>query len=313
MENHLRNNDKSQNQELQETYFNLTKYLAKTDRRLKDKQSTLLETLDRMVPYGHCYLVYDMQAKAITHRRGIQGFLGFDENAYTMNDYLDSLHPALKAMQGMYSTGFVKALTQGNLTLDIETTYFHYSQAIKHRNGHYLFVRRTLIPFDYTPDNRLLAWLNLFTLINDYEIHPFKFQGCSFDTITSDGKKDQSQYERYVHAYITKELSSQRKVEILRTLLNPNGRKTEDVIEGSIFILNEYATEKYPSAKNIARRLFHLESPEDKKKAIKTVNNRCSALVQTMHDTYKMDKLSSAKDIAEFFQSQGLLPLGKTD
>jgi len=296
---------------LQDTYFNLTQGLRKTDYRLKDKQNALLKTLDKMVPYGHCYFVYEMQARAVTHRGGIQRFLGFDEDAYTMTNYLDSLHPALKAMQGIYSTGFVKALTQGNLPLDIEKTYFQYSQSIRHQSGRYLFVRRTLIPFEYTSDNQLLAWLNLFTFINDYEVHPFKFQGCSFDTIAPDGTKDQHIYKEHVLTHIALELNNELKGKTLRTLINPDRRKTEGVIEESIFILNDYAINSKASAENIARRLFGKTSEDDekKKKAIKTVNNRCSALVQTMHDTYGMDKLSSAKDIAEFFQSQGLLPL----
>lgn len=287
------------NQQLLNEYKKIVSDAAPSP-NLAEKQQNLLEALDQMVKLGHCYFVYDIPSQMITHRKGIYDFLGHKDDAFSMCDYLDALHPALKAMQGRYSTGFVKALGQGKIRLDVSSTYFQYSQSLQHRNGKYLFVRRTLIPFHYTEDNKMLTWLNLFTFINDYEIHPFRFQDCRIEaTNPKITLRDKALYNKLVQPVIDEALTKEEKYKILEDTLRLSNQTKS--IDDCIKILNFIVTRKNASITTVARTHF--------KNNTKMVANRNSHIVRTMHKKYQMSQLAEAKDVAEFFKGQGLLPL----
>lgn len=291
------------NSELKNDYYKLVATAMISSGKpldLAKKQQTLLETLDRMVPYGHCYFVYNILKKSIERRGGIRQVFGFDEAVYSMDNYLDSLHPALKSVQGVYSTGFITALSrlpELNM-LDIETTNFRYIQTIKHQNGSNLFVRRTLIPFNYTADNRLLAWVNLFTSINDYQL-PFKFVGCSFDTEYG----DQTFYKTHVQEVINKELTRQRKMEILKQIFDAGWHKQEHVVHQIIKILETYQT--HPMKSGVREK----EIADATGFKLFDVGNRRRQIVKIMQNRYEMNRLTTPQEVSDFFAEMGLLPI----
>ncbi len=225
---------------------------------LREKQKALTGSLKKLIPYGFFYFAYDIKKNEIIKPDGIGGiqkWLGIDENSFTIDIYNDLFHPALKAMQGFYARGLVKALnskyidTNGvekSIVLDIEKVHFNYTQAIKKGidKDEYWFVKRTLIPYIYTNENRLLGWLNIFSIINDYENHPFIFQNSSLTN------------EEVLHIKNCSlgNISRKEQVDILSQMLSEvsdtvkdrthtQSRKTIDkYIRESIDILNCYAS-----------------------------------------------------------------------
>lgn len=297
------------NQELLNLFEGMARNFE-TDRSLQRKQIRLLASLDNIVPYGHCYFVYDILQKKITWQHGIKAFFGYDQ--FEMSDYLDALHPVLKATQFRYSRGFVEALTQDSMPkatrLNIDSTYFRYSQSIRHKTGKYLFVRRTLIPFGYTSEGRMTAWLNLFSLINDHEIHPFKFEGCNFDSNTPDEQTGKRIYDQHIQPVISKVFEKVEKAAIIGGMLESKGMKPKFTPD-CLIILDAYKSDKNRVIKKIAKNRFPDEWKENKTATESKVRNRNAAMTNIFHEGYGIKQLDSTPKIADFLEILGLLPL----
>jgi hypothetical protein len=273
---------------------------------LESKQKRLTESLDRLVAYGLFYFAYDIKSDRIIKSGGIQEWLGISEPDFNLVVYNNLFHPALKATQGFYAKGLVRALNtpyidkngdKRSIALDIEKTYFSYTQAIKKgidKNG-YMFVKRTLVPFIYTDENRLLGWLNIFNIINEYENHPFIFQKSSFD-------EDEEVLLHIKNASlenITKDQQIQVLTQMLSDILettkdreNEKSKKTiENYIHECVQLLNCYALlakekEQLPSGNNKDEFIINAQIVAEKLKKLLLSNIKDPYLFKTIGNDF---------------------------
>jgi hypothetical protein len=295
---------------------------------LEEKQARLTEALDTLIPYGTFYFAYDIISDEITNIGGIDRWLGIDNDDFNLILYNNLFHPALKATQGFYAKGLVKALNtsykdkNGNekrIELDIEETYFHYNQAIRKgidRND-FWFVKRILVPFAYTEDNRMLSWLNIFTIINDFEYHPFKFHDSSLSKEELKHVKDCS----------IGGITRNEQLQILKSMLKvgENEAKKPKTVENRvkewIEILDAYALlirdeKTEPTATNVASLLGNCDKRyvgNHNKHILAVIDRNFAANQSNLNEQNNQSPhiFKEAIDFVRFLVEQSILPLKK--
>jgi DNA-binding CsgD family transcriptional regulator len=109
-----------------------------------------------------------MKTFEVTAMDGVQRWLGYYEKEFTLKKYWGLIHPGLqKATHGVFLQ-LCDILCSGKFSLEFMVQRYSSLTALKHYNGHYLLTKRTASVFQYDKKNRLLEYLNEFTIIGEY-------------------------------------------------------------------------------------------------------------------------------------------------
>lgn len=140
------------------------KYVVSTQ-----KQHLEIDHLKKTVHYERFFFVLNNYDFSIDHVHGVKKWLGYDEDDFTYYKYLSIIHPTHllaqlsnvyelleNSMTGVYPLEFINGFRF--------ISYF----ALRHLSGEYLFFKRLAWPFQYDDKNRLLSYLNEFTLLGKY-------------------------------------------------------------------------------------------------------------------------------------------------
>lgn len=275
---------------------------------LEIKQKALTDSLDKLIPHGLFYFAYDIKKDEIVKSGGIEEWLGILKVDFKRHVYNNLFHPVLKASQGLYGRGLVTALNRNisGLELDIETTYLNYTQTLVKKidssKSKYWFVKRTLVPYIYTEENNLLGWINIFNIINEYEIYPFKFQNSSFG----------ENYEK-IQSITTELITKQEQMRALNNIF----KKDETHIQIlNLYIKLEHKSKHKSTAATIGKILFNNHELawslfqkrfKSEEAATKFIDNKKAAILQIARDWGL--EFKEAKDFAYFLETLYLLPI----
>lgn len=115
------------------------------------------------------FFVVNMLDFEMLHAHGIQKWLGYSEKEFTLKQYWDQIvHPGSKKPLLLLVQQMYQLLCSGKYELQFMVQRFSSNIGVKHRNGHYLLVKKTSSIFQYDKKNRLLAYMDEFTIIGNY-------------------------------------------------------------------------------------------------------------------------------------------------
>jgi len=135
-----------------------------------EKQQGEINLLKETVGNERFFFVIDLLRFEVEEVQGIQKWLGYSEKEFSLKQYWNQLmHPGQKISLLLIARRMYESLCRGAYPLQFMVQRFASLVTVKHYNGRYLLTKKTASVFQYDSKNRLIAYLNEFTIIGNYE------------------------------------------------------------------------------------------------------------------------------------------------
>lgn len=239
-------------------------------------QQAELEFLRETIRHQRFFFVVDLATQSILHPHGIKEWLGYDESTFSFQFYSSLIHqnhlePVLLLSKSIFELVFQKkvdiAFMRDKYTIDI---------ALRHANGHYMLVRRTLSCWNFDLNTQMpTAYLNEFTILENYEEEHSRGIRPRITDLYNNRVKN---YEDFVRETSSKTLESKKKFSFQE-----------------LRILRKYAYNQDLNSKNIAEAF---------KISTATVDTHHRRIIQKFNNIYPSHEMKSAKDIAQFLRKE---------
>jgi hypothetical protein len=162
------------------TYTQLAqKYLPEdstTSKFLQKEQEIILEQLTLRINREFFYTITDVKTGEITESQGVQKWLGYTDSHLTSIKYLNLLHPSQIVLQHIYASALFELFIENKIIAIPFKPLITATIALKSKSGKYFYCKRQSYPFELTTDNRVIAYLNEFTIIKEYENELFNIR-----------------------------------------------------------------------------------------------------------------------------------------
>lgn len=135
----------------------------------KERQGIELQKLKNCVDYEQFFFVLDLPSKSIIHAHGLDLWLGYNNHNFKFYDYFKSIHPKHRISLNQLANSTFEVANSGNFELAFMNHRMIIQVPLLHRNGKYQLFKRTLYPFQIDKSGMVLAYLNHFVLLRDYD------------------------------------------------------------------------------------------------------------------------------------------------
>jgi len=133
-------------------------------------QQRELELLKETTKDERFFFVVDMLNFEITECHGINKWLGYSEEDFSLKFYVDKLlHPGIKKALLIIAQQMYGLLCSGIFELHFIVQRFTGVVALKHQKGHYLLIKKASAVFQYDTHSRMLSYIDEFTIIGELD------------------------------------------------------------------------------------------------------------------------------------------------
>jgi hypothetical protein len=140
-----------------------------------EDQRQELESLQQTLGGERFFFIIDVPDFEILQTVGINKWLGYSDKQFTLYDYWENVvHPQSKKSLLLIAYQLYTSLCAGVYPLQFMVQRYSTKIALRHRDGHYVLAKKTSSIFQYDEKNRLLGYLNEFTIIGDYNGEPIE-------------------------------------------------------------------------------------------------------------------------------------------
>ncbi|HRH61115.1 MAG TPA: LuxR C-terminal-related transcriptional regulator [Chitinophagaceae bacterium] len=245
-------------------------YTHSVSEKEQQKEITILKNT---IHYEKFFFVINHQKFITEHVHGVHRWLGYNDRDFTLMKYFSIVHPSHLVAQMTNVYELLEALIAGNWPVNFMSHKFISTVALRHAGGEYLLFKRLAWPFQHDDKNRLLSYLNEFTLVGAFNNEPYSARMTDSDGNTIDWHDEL--LHRTKQSFQKHTPFSVQELRILRKLANGNGHTSKEI--GDMFKIKESSVVTY------------------KKRIMKKAE-------QIFHQ-----KFSSAKHVAMYLNEQGLI------
>jgi hypothetical protein len=140
-----------------------------------EEQLQELESLKQTLGGERFFFIINVPDFEILQTVGINKWLGYSDNQFSLYDYWENVvHPQSKNSLLLIAYQLYTSLCSGKYPLQFMVQRYSTKIALRHRDGHYILAKKTSSIFQYDIKNRLLGYLNEFTIIGDYNGEPIE-------------------------------------------------------------------------------------------------------------------------------------------
>ncbi len=140
-----------------------------------EDQQQEIELLKQTLGGERFFFIIDMPEFEIVQSFGVNRWLGYSDDHFMLNDYWENVvHPQSKNSLLLIAHQLYGSLCTGMYPLQFMVQRYSSRIALKHRDGHYVLVKKTSSVFDYNSKNCLTKYLNEFTVIGEYNGEPIE-------------------------------------------------------------------------------------------------------------------------------------------
>jgi hypothetical protein len=140
-----------------------------------EEQEQEIDLLRQTLGGERFLFIIDMADFEISKLVGINRWLGYSESQFSLQEYWDNVvHPQCQKSLLMIAHQLYGSLCTGKYPLQFMVQRYSSRVALKHRDGHYVLAKKTSSIFQYDDHNRLLSYMNEFTIIGDYDGEPLE-------------------------------------------------------------------------------------------------------------------------------------------
>ena len=224
-----------------------------------DRQRKALELLDEEVSHERFYFVFNLLNCELEHVRGVERWLGYSGKEFTVSRYLGCIHPGQSIQLNLIAASMYRILCSGVFKLQFSTQRYISFVGLKHNNGGYTLFKKTTSVFQYDRENRLLAQLNVFDKIDDYENSPLtpritEIQGLQKEDF------ERAVFNMTLQQFMEKRYFSEREFAVLKLYSGNSGITTRELAEAlkvQTTTINTYNKRILTKAKDIFTHPFN--------------------------------------------------------
>jgi DNA-binding CsgD family transcriptional regulator len=225
-----------------------------------EQQQRELAFLKETVSNERFYFVVNMPDFELQHATGIQKWLGYPEKDFSLKKYWDYVaHPARKGSLQLIVEGMYAMLCNGKYPLQFMVQRFCTLLPVKHYQGHYLLTKKTASVFQYDKKNRLIAYLDEFTIIGEYREEPVSMRIIN-ESGEREHEKEQEIREKAMERFLGMRIFSVNELQVARKLAYNPGITKPDIalaFNRSVHTIDTY----YKRLLRKARSFFNTEFP----------------------------------------------------
>jgi hypothetical protein len=140
-----------------------------------EEQKHEIELLKATLGSERFFFIIDMPDFEIFQTAGISKWLGYSDNQFKLHDYWENVvHPECQISLLMLAHQLYGSLCTGIYPLQFMVQRYSSKVALRHKDGHYLLAKKTSSIFQYDNKNRMLSYLNEFTIVGSYSGEPLE-------------------------------------------------------------------------------------------------------------------------------------------
>jgi hypothetical protein len=181
----------------------------------QEQQQVQLNALDETVSDECFYFVFDLLICEISSIQGVEKWLGYFRQEFTVNRYLNCIAPEQSIQFNMIAHSMYQLLCKGVFKLQFYTQKYISLIALKHYSGEYFVFKKTTSVFQYDTKNRLLAQLNVFNKIGPYEGTPLNARITEISGLQKD-EFERLVFEMTLKVFMEKKFFSPKEFEVLK-------------------------------------------------------------------------------------------------
>lgn len=240
----------------------------------QQQQEKKLEALRENISNESFYFVFNLLTCELENVNGVDKWLGYSENQFTVDQYLNCIHPGHSVLFNMLAHSMYKILCKGIFQMRFFTQKYISFIPLRHYNGEYILFKKTTSVFQYDAQNRLLAQLNEFNKIGIYDGTPMNSRFTEMEGLQKD-EFEQIVFQMTLKNFMEEKYFSNKEFELLKC----------------------YASNKDMTSKNLAQ-ILDLEI-----ETIKTYNKR---ILEKARDTFTYP-FTNAKEVALRLKKEKIL------
>jgi hypothetical protein len=132
-------------------------------------QQLEIESLKHTVKYEQFFFVVDLVERKIKHVHGLSNWLGYADHTFSFLDYFKIMHPHHLASLDMLADSSFETANSKKFEVNFMREKITTQLALKHFNNYYLSTKRSLYPFQFDKSGKVLAYLNHFVILKEYD------------------------------------------------------------------------------------------------------------------------------------------------
>jgi hypothetical protein len=146
----------------------LTEPSISTDFEKNKKVKEIFEWLNH---YDEYYVIIDFKKLKISWQHGLSSHLGYANDENNILFLRNLIHPFVRDWHSIYMMSLLDE------TLDFRNilkSRFIINIPIKKSNGTYVFVKQMTLPFELDTNGRIIKYLNVYTIVDQYNSQPLR-------------------------------------------------------------------------------------------------------------------------------------------
>lgn len=246
----------------------------------EDIQQNEIQNLKKTVKYEQFFFVLNIVERKIEYVHGIADWLGYADSTFSFYDYIKIIHPRHLPSLNMLADSAFKTANSDEFAIKFLSPRIIIQLPLKHYNGKYLLVKRTLSPFQINKDGRVLSYLNHFVILKDYN---------ELDTLDA----------RVGNNYEITSVEEIMSVKNKQPKLINNAKKSFGFNKNELAIIQQIADNQLITQKEICANLgLSLDTLR------KTYNRR---ILSKARESFDIDTFKTIKDVAIYLKNEGYI------
>jgi hypothetical protein len=205
------------------------------------------------------FFVVNLLDFEVEYVHGISKYLGYSEKEFTFRKYWnDLIHPTKQPLK-LLARHMYEMLCSGKYELKFMVQRFASLVPLKHRDGHYILTKKTSSVFQYDTKNRLIAYVDEFTIIGDYNGEAFSPR-MWFDYDEKDPIAKRELLAKLFDDFVKMKIFAPKELQLARTLsINPD--ISADEIQAQIGISKASISTYQKRLLKKSREFFKIDFP----------------------------------------------------
>lgn len=133
-----------------------------------ERQRFEIERLKSTIYYEQFFFVVNLVERKIENANGLITWLGYPDDDFGFPTYFAAIHPAYLATLDINANAAFNVANAKETPVHFMDNRVVVKLPLKHRDGHYIFVKRTLYPFQFDADGTVMSYLNHFVVLEPY-------------------------------------------------------------------------------------------------------------------------------------------------
>jgi DNA-binding CsgD family transcriptional regulator len=230
----------------------------------KQKQQKEIRLLkETMMSNDRFFFVINMLNFEMEEAHGIKKWLGYPEKDFTLKKYWNQVvHPSRKHSLLFIVRQMYQTLSKGTYPLEFMVQRFSTIVPLKHYNGHYILTKKTASVFQYDKRNRLMAYMDEFTVIN----HEYNNEPLNPVMYNSHGEreliKEKEIMQKAMEHFISMRVFTTGELQAIRLLIDKkNNNNTQAQIAKSLNLSVHTIDTYYKRFLSKARDFYQIQFP----------------------------------------------------